>query len=207
MSSQQGCDILGALTANPDISQAGVIPIDWATFSAAVPGAKDWPVLQRILDDVSEGSDAPVSAAQQIAAEVLGSEGEDRHSLTTAYLLERVAQTLRVSSADLDVDESLTNVGIDSLTAVELRSWIQKDLNVELSVEHLFTVSSLAELATSVCEGLSGSTRTAVNGRSDSGTQGAGELHSKWIHRPAPRPEATNPADLFSICGRWRVIL
>ena len=201
MSSQQGCDILGALTANPDISQAGVIPIDWATFSAAVPGAKDWPVLQRILDDVSEGSDAPVSAAQQIAAEVLGSEGEDRHSLTTAYLLERVAQTLRVSSADLDVDESLTNVGIDSLTAVELRSWIQKDLNVELSVEHLFTVSSLAELATSVCEGLSGSTRTAANGRSDSGTQGAGELHSKWIHRPAPRPEATNRLICFPFAG------
>ena len=51
-----------------------------------------------------------------------------RVDLICSYLLERIAQTLRVPPADLDEFAQLSALGVDSLTAVELRIWVQGDL-------------------------------------------------------------------------------
>ena len=71
-------------------------------------------------------------------------------------MLERIAQTLRVPAADLDEFSQLGDLGVDSLTAVEIRLWVHGDLDVDLAVEQLFTAPSIRDLALSIDKSLMG---------------------------------------------------
>jgi acyl carrier protein len=64
-------------------------------------------------------------------------------------LREQVARVLGASAEKLDLDRPLTDLGLDSLMAVELRNWIEGDLRLSLPTVELMkgpSVSRLAEL-------------------------------------------------------------
>ena len=86
----------------------------------------------------------PAELAAQRVKEALPHKRVDHIS---SYLLERIAQTLRVPAADLDEFAQLGDLGVDSLTSVEIQLWVRSDLEVELTIEHLFTSPSIRDLA------------------------------------------------------------
>ncbi|KAI0568357.1 PP-binding domain containing protein, partial [Pyrenophora tritici-repentis] len=49
----------------------------------------------------------------------------------TKALTERLAQLMMLPVTDVDPNEPLSAYGVDSLVAVELRSWILKELSVQ----------------------------------------------------------------------------
>ncbi|EAQ91811.1 hypothetical protein CHGG_00046 [Chaetomium globosum CBS 148.51] len=62
-------------------------------------------------------------------------------------LAEKLSEVLSVAVEDVDVDRNITSYGLDSLTAIELRNWIAKELRVNLQILELLSSGTLSDLA------------------------------------------------------------
>jgi aryl carrier-like protein len=71
----------------------------------------------------------------------------ERQQLLESRLREQVAKVLGFSAAKLDMQESLTNLGLDSLTAIELRNRINNEMGVNLPVIKIIEGASISQLA------------------------------------------------------------
>ncbi|MCJ8310148.1 MAG: SDR family NAD(P)-dependent oxidoreductase [Hyphomicrobiales bacterium] len=194
MNAGQGTDFIAHLLTARDLPQAAVIPVDWAQFTQRVPGASDWSTLKHLIP--AEGTSPLTTSSADAAAErVKSAAPAERVDLICSYLLERIAQTLRVPAANLDAFAQLSALGVDSLTAVELRIWVQGDLNVELAVEQLFTTPSIRDLAATIDQ--------LLGGEAGSGEQKVASKNgaSSWVICPQSRPDAKSRLICFPYAG------
>jgi NADPH:quinone reductase-like Zn-dependent oxidoreductase/aryl carrier-like protein len=76
----------------------------------------------------------------------------ERRGLLEALLVQKVARVLATATERLDVDRPLLQLGLDSLMAVELRNWIEGELQVNLPVVELMRSPSLSRLAELLAE-------------------------------------------------------
>ena len=113
-----------------------------------------------------------------------------------AYLVKRIAQTLRVPATELDELAKPGDLGVDSLKAVEVQMWVKSDLNVELGVEQLFTTSSIKDLAISIDQLLRGDP-----GRTKLGITPLSSNQTRWVICPHPRPAAKLQLFCFPYAG------
>lgn len=78
-------------------------------------------------------------------------DANSRRALLTLYLQEQAARILRQPQT-FSPEQSLSSLGIDSLTAVELKNEIETSLRVEIPLTALLEGITLAELVTAVLE-------------------------------------------------------
>src|SRR5208282_5339762 len=78
----------------------------------------------------------------------------ERLQLIQSYLTELVARVLGQSVSKLDVQQPLSNLGLDSLMAVELKNRIAVDLGVDVPMVKFLQDFSVAQAATQVLEQL-----------------------------------------------------
>lgn len=94
--------------------------------------------------EAAAGGNVPVSyraaftAAQDVA---------EKAEVATKGVLQKLAEVLSVSRDDVDAQRSMTSYGLDSLTAIEVRNWITRELGTSLQILELLTASCVAELA------------------------------------------------------------
>src|SRR5205823_966232 len=86
---------------------------------------------------------------------------EQRRELLLALLRDKVARVLGSAAARLDLDKPLTELGLDSLMAVELRNWVEGELRVTLPIVELMRGPSVSRLADVLLGQLSGGPVTA----------------------------------------------
>lgn len=72
---------------------------------------------------------------------------EDRLHLFSLYLRERLADVIRTSVDSIELSRPLKDMGLDSLTAVELRSVVHRDLGFDLPVARLMSGGSIIQIA------------------------------------------------------------
>ena len=196
MNASQGCDFIAHLLTARDLPQAAVIPVDWAQFAQRIPGASGWSTLKHLIA-TGQSNPLTASAAEAAAEQVKTATPDQRADLICSYLLERIARTLRVPAADLDEFAQLGALGVDSLTAVELRIWVHGDLGVELAVEQLFTTPSIRDLAIAIDRQLGGETsETSVSDGRNAQTD-----RPRWVVSPQPRPDAQSRLICFPYAG------
>jgi hypothetical protein len=100
----------------------------------------------------------PVSAARELTAEeekassellleLLLSEPEPRRQRLQIYLRDAAARVLGLNAERLDVREQLTSLGMDSVMVVELKTQIERTINLTVPMVDLFTgtIDKLAE--------------------------------------------------------------
>ena|GEM_PF-4317211 len=112
---------------------------------------------------VSSEAGDPLNKGDSFRNAFIVAESAERQHLVESYLIEQIALTLETSSAKLDKSKMLTNLGLDSLMAVELSNRIEKDLGVSFPTVKLMGDSSIFQLAKELVEQLA-STRTIVEG-------------------------------------------
>ncbi len=81
---------------------------------------------------------------------------QERQRLLLSYLRRHAADKLGVTPLNLDTRSPLTNLGVDSLMAAELRAQIERDTGIVVPVVEFLDAPSVAELAGRLAEGLSG---------------------------------------------------
>jgi acyl transferase domain-containing protein/acyl carrier protein len=164
---KQGLQMLGQLLPQPS-AQVGVVPIEWSQFLQQFTTGGKRLLLSELAGQVRQQLKGEQSSAKQlepgnlIAELLLAAEPEERQHLLTSYLQEEVAKVLGLSASKLSVQQSLNNLGLDSLMLVDLRRRIDADLGVSVPMANLLQNSSVAELATQVLNqmNLSASTPT-----------------------------------------------
>ncbi|WP_218080277.1 type I polyketide synthase [Anthocerotibacter panamensis] len=132
---EQGIRLLGELLGQ-DATQVGVFVADWAQLLPA--SAEGWP-----------GFLAELASGGQAAWEPLPTHGqtrEERPPVLADYLRAQVAGALGAEEFHLDPEAPLLNSGLDSLTALELRNRVNRDLGVDVPVVKFLEGLSLADL-------------------------------------------------------------
>ncbi|BBD63730.1 polyketide synthase [Nostoc commune NIES-4072] len=72
----------------------------------------------------------------------------DRSQSLRSYLLAEIAKALQIPVAKIDVQQSLSTLGMDSLMCLELKDRIQAELEIEISITQFFAAPSIDQLIT-----------------------------------------------------------
>jgi len=93
-------------------------------------------------EDKSSKQREPTGAAFQKAKS-----DEEATTIAAQGIVDKLSEVLSMSAQDLDVSRNITSYGLDSLTAIELRNWIAKELRVNLQILELLSSGTITDLA------------------------------------------------------------
>jgi myxalamid-type polyketide synthase MxaD len=147
----QMTEALGRIVSQ-DIPHIAVAKMDWRQLRQSYPGMAGLPWATNLI---AEGF--PKAAGQnesRLRRRLLAAPADEQRRLLEYHLGEQLSLALRLPPSRLDVHQPITNLGFDSLMAVELRNRIQTDLGVVLPVVQLLQGPSVAQLVTFLLEQL-----------------------------------------------------
>ena len=142
-------------------TQATVAAVDWQTFRPIYEARGSRPFLQRIGTSREEPADTASAASSALVAQLRQAPPAERKGMLCDYIQGELACILGFDADQaLDPDKGFFAMGMDSLSAVELRNRLQTNLAMELPSALLFEHSSAQALAGHLAERLSPSADT-----------------------------------------------
>ncbi|MDZ8087066.1 MAG: amino acid adenylation domain-containing protein [Nostoc sp. DedQUE12b] len=162
---------------------------------------------ENIASSVLEESHTTVNTASLTHTAVLALEPQERQFQLTCYLQQLVAQVLKLVSSQVNPQQPLNTVGLDSLMAVELQHSIETNLGVVLPMTSFLGGSSIDQLATVVLAQLTNvssvpkSTPAQVNETVTEYPLSYGQQALYFLHQLAPESPAYNIANAVRIRG------
>jgi acyl carrier protein len=155
-----------------DSTQVVVVPLDWRQYRKFYPAGTESPLLFELAQNeanlASREADLASPTGHQGDKKVLdhqvllAGQPAERHLLLLSYLSEHVARVLGLSSAKLDVHQPLSNLGLDSLMAVELKNRIAVDLGLNVPMVKFLQGPSVEQAATILVDQLAAGSSTAL---------------------------------------------
>lgn len=165
----RGIEWLGRLLAL-DVPQIAVAPVDWerwAAHSAVAAGSLLTSELVAAARPASAAAEAGPRRGTLTVDDLYAADPADRQRLLESYLHVAIARALDMKPEQLDADQPLTGVGLDSLVAVGMKNQIEVDLGMSLPLAAALEGSSLRQLA----EQMLASTTTGAPPQRDDGSE------------------------------------
>nr|DAB41916.1 TPA_exp: ArzN - PKS (KS, AT, OMT, KR, ACP) [Fischerella sp. PCC 9339] len=153
---EQGLQVLGELLGQ-NTPQVMALPVNWTKFLSHFPADMYPALLLEIAHQEQQQWKLERSPAQQL--ELLGqlkaANPSDRLELLVTYLQTRVAKILGLgASLQPEPDDSLNELGLDSLMGIELKNRITTELGVNIPLQKFTEGISIKQLALAVLEEL-----------------------------------------------------
>jgi acyl carrier protein len=151
---RQALEMLGRLLGQ-SATQVVAVPVNWKQYRKFYPAGI--PPCGTLLSELAreEGEvPRPAGRTSERRDALLAAEPAERRQLLQSYLSEQVARVLGLSPSKLDVQQPLSNLGLDSLMAVELKNRIAVDLKVNVPVVKFLQGFSVDQAVTQVLEQL-----------------------------------------------------
>ncbi|MFM7424594.1 MAG: SDR family NAD(P)-dependent oxidoreductase, partial [Elainella sp.] len=153
IATEQGLEILELLLASPGEPQIGVLPINWNLWdSPPIPMLEDFAApSQAELNpaELNRPQTGPTRTGQDrqpaILQELQATAAVERRMRLAAYLSQQLGKILGFTGV-IEPQQGLSELGMDSLTSVELRNLLQKSLGCRLPSTLLFDYPTLAAL-------------------------------------------------------------
>jgi acyl transferase domain-containing protein/acyl-CoA synthetase (AMP-forming)/AMP-acid ligase II/acyl carrier protein len=142
LTNRDALGILGTLLSSPHAA-IGVMPFDWDEWAAAHPATAARRYLRLLTTARTDVADQ-VSISRD---DILLAAPDERAAIVERYLSLRLARILQVDPGQLERDQPLTQLGIDSLMAVELKNRVEADLRTSVPIVALLQGGSIAKLA------------------------------------------------------------
>ena len=147
--SQQGLRALEVAMGQED-AQIGIFPVDWNKWVGLLPNNS---FISELIQQ-KPNSKSSVSN-QTISSETIRKAvPEERSRILGEYLAKLVAQILGLPVTKLSQQEPITNLGIDSLMALEIKNKIDRDLQLAIPVMDLLKGPSITNLVETLGEKL-----------------------------------------------------
>jgi acyl transferase domain-containing protein/acyl carrier protein len=152
MAPRQALEVLQRMLRQ-DAVQVAVVPVDWKQYRQFYSVGSESPLLSQLANEEAELQPQAVHPGEKRKA-FLAAEPAARLKLLRSYLSEQVARVLGLSVSRLDVEQPLSNLGLDSLMAVELKNRIAVDLGVNVPMVKFLQGPSVAQAASQILDQL-----------------------------------------------------
>ncbi|MGB3788559.1 MAG: type I polyketide synthase, partial [Phormidesmis sp.] len=124
-------------------AQVGVLSIDWPKFSAQLPPGVSLPVLERFQSGADENEGDRLQGLEQLKQ----IPAAERRNHLMAHIQAEIADVLGYSSPEeIELDQPLADLGVDSLMAVELANQLEYNLGPTIPASFLFEHPTLEGL-------------------------------------------------------------
>jgi acyl carrier protein len=146
----QGLYALGQILRQGVTGQIGVFAANWPVMGQNLPLLSESRLGSRLVNTSV--------ALEKVAAtrtDIVKSNEKERQVMVEKYLSESLARVFGLSSDKFDPGLSLYNLGLDSLTAVELKNRVETELLVVIPLEKLLQGPSVRQLGVEILEQLS----------------------------------------------------
>ncbi|MFF7942352.1 SDR family NAD(P)-dependent oxidoreductase [Nocardia gamkensis] len=129
-----------------DSAQVAVADIDWTVWSRVARPSTDTRRFGQLLADIGVGGEA----GGTLRAEILTLPTEQRADFVAQRLADQLAVVLGVDTDAVNIDEPVTDLGMDSLMAMEFGARTEKELDVKISALELSRGLSLRGIGAKV---------------------------------------------------------
>lgn len=133
-----------ALALEKDVCQLAFVDVDWQRWRQAYGPSADVPKFAKLVERALSGPDTAYSRFHALLASAAP---HDRSEIAALAIADVVAETMRIAPDKIDLQAPLTEMGIDSLTALELQAGIETRFGVRCSVFDLQKADGLRGLA------------------------------------------------------------
>ncbi|MFM8331205.1 MAG: SDR family NAD(P)-dependent oxidoreductase [Candidatus Methylumidiphilus sp.] len=131
-----------------DEAEVGVVPIDWPVYLRKVPPSAYYAAFQAELASAAAGDAADTPEHEGILDRLAEAEPDERAHLLARHVAGVVADVLGFKNpAAVSRKQGFFTLGLDSLTAMELRNRLQKTLAMPLPSTLAFDFPNVAALA------------------------------------------------------------
>jgi len=150
---EQGLYLLGQLVSQ-GIPQAVVMPIDWEKY------LQQFPETPKYFSRLAAGTQAPDSVAPSTATtgdvldKLATAPHAERQQVVIRQIRDRIGRLLGVTAQSLAQDRSLLELGVDSLTVLELRNRILADFKIDIPIVKFMEGPPISTLANMLLEAL-----------------------------------------------------
>jgi len=141
----QALAVLGRLL-RAGSTQVAVVPVDWRRYRESYPAGTESPLLSELAREAADDSSQADGRGEKRNA-LLAAEPAERRQLLESHLTELVARVLGLSASKVDIQQPLSNLGLDSLMAVELKNRIAVDLGVNVPMVTFLSGPSVEQAA------------------------------------------------------------
>lgn len=133
-----------ALAIEQGIGQFAFVDVDWQKWHQACGAGAEAPRFANLVERDSSGAN---TAYGRFHAMLASAAPQDRSEIAALALADVIAETMRISPDKIDVHAPFTDMGIDSLTALELQTGIETRVGVRCSVFDLQKADGVRGLA------------------------------------------------------------
>lgn len=138
-----------------DLPQIGIFEVDWARWRATHPGGVNAALFESLYAELAESSDGSgLDPHQQLLHRLAALEPQARTDYMQSLLSEELARVLQMPASQIDVQQNVMSLGIDSLMAVELQTALQGKFALQLSAMELTRGLSVSQLAARLYAGI-----------------------------------------------------
>jgi len=149
---KQALEILGRLLGK-SAAQVVAVPVNWKQYREFYSAGSVSPLLSELAREQDEVP-WPVHGTSEKRNDLFAAEPAERQQLLHCYLCEQVARVLGLSPSKLDAQQPLSQLGLDSLMAVELKNRIAVDLKVNVPVVKFLQGFSVNQAVTQILDQL-----------------------------------------------------
>ena len=139
-------EALDRVLANPEETQVGVFDINWKTWLQANTRAAQGSRFA-ILAEQNAGDDEQNEELAALTEELLLLEEGERIPYIAEKLRGVFARVLKFQADKIDMNESISNLGVDSLMTLELSSTIQADFGLSITSMELLNGPTIMQMA------------------------------------------------------------
>ena len=132
-------------------AQAVAISVDWPLLARSLNGNPPPALIAELLKEKAKAAatkSAHESGPRLSMQNLLAAPVARRHALLLDYVQGSLAAVMSLDAPELDPEESLSNLGLDSLMALELQHSLEESFGAKLPIELLMGMPTLNEFVT-----------------------------------------------------------
>ena len=156
---------LDRLFENSEPAQVVAMSVDWSLLAQSFNGQAPPALIADLMREKARPAAAksPRESGPRISMqEFLAVPATGRHAMLLAHVQKSLALVMALDAPELDPEESLSSLGLDSLMALELQHSLEESFGAKLPLDLLMGMPSLNEFVTRLLEILAKSTATSV---------------------------------------------
>jgi NADPH:quinone reductase-like Zn-dependent oxidoreductase/acyl carrier protein len=132
-------------------AQAVTMSVDWTQLARSFNGQPPPALISDLLREKARPASANAareSGPRLSMQELHATPPALRHALLLAHVQKSLAQVMSLDAPELDPEESMSNLGLDSLMALELQHSLEESFGAKLPLDLLMGLPSLNEFVT-----------------------------------------------------------